>query len=118
MPLGKAPFQKKIPNKTAGLAEFYTKVGSLRTLAGKDNLVSAWQGMIQRARDNGTPRVKFTTNGISTDGELVAELGKYEYLDEKDEAKKGVVGNVHEVGSNPFRNLCPAFIVFYLFDSE
>ncbi len=81
-------FSEYFANKdSVGLAEFYTEDGSLGSIAGRDNLISAWNGMIQRASDSGTPKVKFITNGISTDGELVAELGAYEYMDDSGEVK-------------------------------
>lgn len=72
---------------SVGLASLYTTDGALGSVSGRDNLRSAWSGMIMNARENGHPNVKFITNGISTDGELVAELGMYQYMNSDSEVK-------------------------------
>ena len=64
------------------LANHYTSDGMLGSIKGRENLISAWNRMIQSGIKNGTPNLLFVTNSLATDDEFIVELGKFEFVDD------------------------------------
>lgn len=68
------------------VAGHYATDGTFGSIKGED-LVSAWGSMIRNAIGNGTPKIKFTTNSLFSDGEFLVELGLYEFFDDDNNVK-------------------------------
>jgi len=69
------------------LAAHYASDGTLGSIKGHENLVKAWGQMIRNAIKEGNPIVEYTINSLSSDGEFLAELGKYEFKDNEGNVK-------------------------------
>jgi len=72
---------------SVALANYYASDGSLGSVKGKDNLVSAFGRKIRNAAENGTPDMLFVTNSFASDDKYVVELGIYQFADEEGNIK-------------------------------
>lgn len=66
---------------SVALAEHYTTDGTLGSIKGKENLVSAWGRTIRSSNENGTPYFNFKINSVSNHGDFLVEIGTYEFED-------------------------------------
>jgi len=66
---------------SVALAEHYTTDGTLGSIKGKENLISAWGKTIRSSNEDGTPYFNFKINSVSNHGEFLVEIGTYEFED-------------------------------------